>query len=136
MSTEFAAPVFQGITGADATEAGNVVVGFQTENGEPYRIEISKGIVGSTIAMIAAALKKTGLATLDDNRRESDRITSLRLTAFRPMITPDGEPGLAMVLQNHLEVPVVMKRDAIPALKTVLDQLENLTAPPSGAPEH
>ncbi len=65
-----------------------------------------------------------------------DPLQSLQLTAFRPMLTPKGEPGLAMVLAGDLEVGLRLKREAIPGLKNVLDQLENLTSPPNGAQKH
>ncbi len=134
--TEFTAPVFHDITAVDTTKAGNVVLQFQSRDKKSYRFEIAKSITGATVMMILGALKGTSSATLDSDRRHSDEIKSLRLTALRPMVTPSGGPGLALVLQNHLEVSLELKREAIPALKNVLDELETLTAPRKGKSEH
>jgi len=135
-STEFTAPVFRDVTAVDTTMAGNIVLQFRSHDEKSFRIEIAKRIIGTTIMMILGALKETRPATLDTDRRHSDEIKSLRLTALRPMLTPAGAPGLALVLQNHLEVSLELKREAIPALKNVLDQLDTLTAPGKGGPEH
>ena len=134
--TEMVAPTFQELTASDATQEGNIALQFKADDGNLYRVEIAKAIVGATVLNIIGQLNKLRPATLEDDRRQSDRIMSLHLTALRPMLTAKGELGLAMVLEESLEVGLQLKRDAIPVLKNVLDQLYDLTAPPTGASEH
>ena len=134
--TQFEAPAFIKLTASALTDSGNIVLQFSTEDDKLYRIEIAKPIVGAFIATVIGQFNKTQLATLDTTRRQSDPIMSLRLTAFRPMLTPQGGPGLAMVLENALEVGLELKREAIPSLKNELDKLENLTAPPNDTKKH
>ena len=134
--TEFRAPAFTNLTAADLTDDGNIALQFLDKDGRLYGVEIAKRLIGAVVLTIIGLQNKTQVAALDTTRRESDPITSLQLTVFRPSLTPKGEPGLAMVLEGALEVNLQMKRDTIPALKSVLDQLENLTSPPNDAQKH
>jgi hypothetical protein len=130
------APVFLRLTAEGLTDDGNIVLQFLAKDDQLYRVEIAKPIIGAVVLNIIGLLNKTQLATLDTTRRRSDPLMSLQLTAFRAMVTPKGAPGLAMVLANALEVGIELKREAIPVLKSVLDQLENLTSPPNDAQKH
>ena len=135
-NTEIQAPAFVKLLASDLTDDGNIVLQFLGEDDRRYRVEIAKPIIGAVIANAVGQLNKTKPAALDDARRESDPLMCLRMTGLRPMLTPEGGPGLAMVLEGALEVGLELKREAIPALKNTLDKLEDLTAPPSDAPKH
>ncbi len=130
------APAFLRLTAGDLTDDGNITLRFLAKDDQLYRVEIAKPIISAVVITIIGLLNRAQLATLDTTRRMGDPLQSLQLTAFRPMLTPKGEPGLAMVLAGDLEVGLRLKREAIPALKNVLDQLENLTSPPNGAQKH
>ncbi len=136
VETEYQAPTFIELTAADLTKDGDIALQFLAKDNQLYRVEIAKGIIGTMVTTTIGLLNKTQLATLDTTRRESDPMMSLRLTGLRPMITPQGSPALALVLENALEVGLELKREAIPALNSVLDQLYNLTAPPNDAQKH
>ena len=130
------APAFLRLTAGDLTDDGNIALQFLAKDDQLYRIEIAKPIIGAVVTTIIGLLNETQPAMLDTTRRQSDPLQSLQLTGLRPMVTAEGEPSLAMVLAGGLEVGLRLKREAIPALKTVLDQLEGLTSPPSDAPKH
>ena len=130
------APTFLELTASDLTDDGNIALQFLAEDKQLYRVEITRPIIGAMIIVIVGLLNKTQLAALDTTRRQSDPMASLQLTSFRPMLTSEGGPGLTIVLQNALEVGLWLKREAIPALKNALDQLENLTSPPNDAQKH
>ncbi len=134
--TENQAPTFLRLTAADLTDDGDIALQFLAKDKQLYRVEIAKRIIGAVVTTAIGLLNKTEIATLDTTRRQSDPLMSLRLTALRPMLTPEGAPSLALVLENALEVGLELKREAIPALKSVLDELENLTSPPSDAQKH
>ncbi len=134
--TENQAPAFLRLTARDLTDDGNIALQFLAKDDQFYRVEIAKPIIGAVVLTIIGLLNKTQPATLDNTRRQSDRLMSLQLIAFRAMVTPKGGPGLAMVLANALEVGLELKREAIPALKSELDKLENLTLPPNDAQKH
>ena len=116
--TEFRAPAFTKLTSADLADDGNIALQFLDKDDRLYGVEIAKPIIGAVVLTIIGLLNKTQVATLDTTRRESDQITSLQLTAFRPMLTPKGEPGLAMVLEGALEVGLQMKSELVPENRT------------------
>ncbi len=130
------APAFLRLTAGDLTDDGNIALRFLAKDDQLYRVEIAKPIISAVVITIIGLLNRAQLATLDTTRRMGDPLQSLQLTAFRPMLTPKGEPGLAMVLAGDLEVGLRLKREAVPALKNVLDQLENLTSPPNDVQKH
>ena len=134
--TENQAPTFIDLTAADLTEDGDIALQFLAKDDQLYSIEIARRIIGAMVTTTIGLLNKTQLAMLDTTKRETDPIMSLQLTSFRPMLTEEGTPALAMVLSNGLEVGLRLKREAIPHLKNDLDKLENLTSPPSGAQKH
>ncbi len=134
--TEIQAPAFVQLLASDLTDNGNVVLQFLGEDDQRYRVEIAKRIVGAVVMNVIGQKNKSRPAMLDDARRQSDPLMSLRLRALRPMLTSEGKPSLAMVLAGGLEVGLELEREAIPALKNTLDKLEDLTAPPSDAPKH
>ena len=136
VETEFQAPKFVALTAWALTDDGDIALQFSTEDDELHSIEIAKSIIGAVVASVVGLLNKTNLATLVTTRRKSDALATLPVTALRPMLTAQGEPGLAMVLADGLEFGIRMKRDAIPALKNALDQLEDLTSPASGELKH
>ncbi len=136
VETEYQAPTFIELTAADLTKDGDIALQFLAKDNQLYRVEIAKGIIGAMVTTTIGLLNKTQLAVLDTTRRESDPLMSLRMTGLRPMMTTQGAPALALVLENAMEVGLELKRGAIPALKNVLDQLENLTSPPTDEKKH
>ena len=131
--TENQAPAFLRLTARDLTDDGNIALQFLAKDDQFYSIEITKPIIGAVVLTIIGLLNKTQPATLDTTRRQGDPLQSLQLIGFRSMVTAKGKPALAMVLANALEVGLELKREAIPTLKSVLDQLWYLTSPPNGA---
>ncbi len=80
--TENQAPAFLRLTARDLTNDGNIALQFLAKDDQLYRVEISKPIIGAVVMTIIGLLNKTQIATLDMNRRKSDPIMSLPLTAF------------------------------------------------------
>ncbi len=134
--TENQAPAFLRLTAEDLTHDGNIALQFLAKDDQFYSIEIAKPIIGAVVLTMIGLLNKTQPATLDTTRRQADPLMSLQLIAFRSMVTAKGKPALAIVLANALEVGLELKREAIPALKNVLDQLENLTSSPNDVQKH
>jgi hypothetical protein len=93
---------------------------FKDKEDNVYALDLGVSILGGLIAGLMGVLghlRGTGIAQ------------PMTLNSGRPFVLADGRAGLEMTLESVLRLPVLFPREAIPALRKTLDELERRSIP-------
>jgi hypothetical protein len=110
-------------------QSNDVVVMFKEESGLPFELRLDSGIVPTLIAALMALANRSGAESPMATASQPVTITSAQM-----LLGPNGQPGLELMIEGTVPIPLRFAGDAIPMLRHALTQLEERATPRSEAP--
>jgi hypothetical protein len=105
--------------GVEPDRQNNVLrLRFCDPSNNVYALDLAEPMIGGLTAALVGQigqLKQSGVGQ------------PMTLTSGRPFQIGDGRIGLELTLDNALRLPVLFPKEAIPALRKTLDELERLS---------
>jgi hypothetical protein len=109
-------------------QSNDVVVMFKEESGLPFELRLDSGIVPTLIAALMALASRSGAESPMATASQPVTITSAQM-----LLGPNGQPGLELMIEGTVPIPLRFAGDAIPMLRHALTQLEERATPRSAA---
>lgn len=129
-------PLFVGLETSDLdSQSGDIKLLFRGQDDRRYHLRLAHGLVPIVITSLMGLARKSWEAGADPQARQ-EAVQSLTVTAIHPWTTPEGAPGLLLVLEGQLVFPLLLPEGAIEALHTALDTFAAGRKPPSTSSPH
>ncbi len=114
-------PLFVGFQAMEVDSAsGDIKLLFQGQDDRRYHLRLAHGLVPMVTASLIGLARKSWDAGADPQARQ-EAVQTLTVTAVHPWTTPEGEPGLLLVLEGQLVFPLALPEGAVVGLRSALD---------------
>ncbi len=114
-------PLFVGFEAIDLdAQSGDIKLLFRGQDDRRYHLRLAHGLVPIVTTSLVGLARQSWEAGADPQARQ-EAVQSLTVTAVHPYTTPEGEPGLLLVLEGQLVFPLVLPEGAVTGLRSALD---------------